>query len=115
MKVSQLQDLLHLKVACGARGLNREIKGGYCGDLLSDVMANSPQSAVWLTIQAHQNIVAVALLKEMAAIILVNGHLPNDETKVKADEEGIPILLSPLPAFHLSGQLYEAGIGKRVG
>ena len=115
MKVSQLQDLLHLKVACGARGLNREIKGGYCGDLLSDVMGNSPQSAVWLTIQAHQNIIAVALLKEMAAIILVNGHLPNDETKVKADEEGIPILLSPLPAFDLAGQLYKAGIGKTVG
>ncbi len=115
MKVSQLQDLLHLKVATGTGGLERERKEGYCGDLLSDVMANSPQSAVRLTIQSHQNIVAVALLKEMAAIILVNGRLPDDETKAKADEEGIPILLSPLPAFHLAGRLYEAGIGKRVG
>ena len=115
MKVSQLKDLLHAEVASGTRGLDREIKEGYCGDLLSDVIANSPQSAVWLTIQSHQNIVAVALLKEMAAIILVNGHLPDEGTKAKADEEGIPILLSPLPAYHLAGQLYEAGIGKTVG
>ncbi|MCK5641104.1 MAG: serine kinase, partial [Gammaproteobacteria bacterium] len=67
---------------------------------------------VWLTIQGHQNILAVAVLKEMAAIILVNGRLPDDDTKAKADDEGIPILVCDLPAYQLAGQLYEAGIGK---
>ena len=45
-------------------------------------------------------------------IILVNGRLPDDDTKAKSDEEGIPILLTPLPVFELTGRLYEAGIGK---
>ena len=115
MKVRELQDLFDLKVAAGAKGLDQEIMDGYCGDLLSDVMANSTESAVWMTTQAHQNIVAVAVLKDLAAIILVNGRLPDDETKVKAEDEGIPILLSPLRAYQLAGKLYEAGIGKAVG
>jgi hypothetical protein len=111
MKVEKIRDLFQLDVAAGEKGLDREATGGYCGDLLSDVMANSSSGFLWLTIQSHQNIVAVAVLRELGAIILVNGRLPDEETKAKADEEGIPILLSPLPAYKLAGQLYEAGIG----
>jgi predicted transcriptional regulator len=114
MNINKIQDFFHLELAAGREGSGREVKGGYCGDLLSDVMANSTQGAVWLTIQSHQNIVAVAVLKELAAIIMVNGRLPDEDTKAKADDEGIPILLSHLSAYELAGQLYEAGIGKTV-
>ncbi|MGD2125339.1 MAG: hypothetical protein PVG99_04620 [Desulfobacteraceae bacterium] len=115
MKVAEVQKILKLQAATGEKGLDREATGGYCGDLLSDVMANATQGALWLTIQSHQNIVAVAVLKELAAIILVNGRLPDEETKVKAEDEGIPILLSPLPAYQLAGRLYELGIGRTEG
>ena len=115
MKVKTLQDLLHLEVAAGSRGLDREVTGAYCGDLLSDVMANSTRGAVWLTIQSHQNIVAVAVLKELAGIILVNNHIPDEETKAKAEDEGIPIFSSPLRSYELACILYEAGVGKIAG
>ena len=111
MKVKDIQELFHLEVASGEKGLDREVTGGYCGDLLSDVMANSTKGAVWLTIQGHQNAVAVALLKELAAIILVNNRLPDEDTRAKSDEEGIPILLTPFPAYGLTGRLHQAGIG----
>ncbi|MBN1104409.1 MAG: serine kinase [Deltaproteobacteria bacterium] len=101
-----------MELVAGAKGLDREVAGGYCGDLLSDVMANSTVGGVWLTIQSHQNIVAVGVLRELAAIILVNGRNPDEDTKNKADEEGIPLLLSSLTAFHLAGRLYELGIGR---
>jgi predicted transcriptional regulator len=112
VKVREIQSLLNMEVAAGAKGLDREVAGGYCGDLLSDVMANSTMGGVWLTIQSHQNIVAVGVLRELAAIILVNGRRPDEDTKNKADEEGIPLLLSPLTAFRLAGRLYEVGIGR---
>ena len=115
MTVEELRGLCQLEVAAGVKGLARQVSGGYCGDLLSDVMANSTRGAVLLTIQGHQNVIAVAVLKELAAIILVNGRLPDEETKVKAEDEGIPILLSSLSAYQLAGQLYEAGIGKTSG
>ncbi len=112
VNVREIQGLFHLDVATGETGLDREVKGGYCGDLLSDVMANAMEGQVWLTIQSHQNIVAVAVLREIAAIILVNGRLPDEDTKTKAKEEGLPILLSSSTAYQLAGQLYDVGIGK---
>lgn len=112
MNVRDIQDLFHLDAATGETGLDREVKGGYCGDLLSDVMANAMEGQVWLTIQSHQNIVAVAVLREIAAIILVNGRLPDEDTKAKAKEEGLPILLSSSTSYQLAGRLYGAGIGK---
>jgi predicted transcriptional regulator len=115
VNVREIQGLFHLDVATGEKGLDREVKGGYCGDLLSDVMANANEGQVWLTIQSHQNIVAVAVLRELAAIILVNGRLPDENTKTKAEEEGFPILLSPLTAYQLAGRIYGAGIGKTEG
>lgn len=113
MKVKEIQNLFNLEVVSGEKGLDRDITGGYCGDLLSDVMANSTKGAVWLTVQVHQNIVAVAILKELAAIILVNDRQPDEETKTKSEEENIPLLITPLSAYQFAGQLSELGIGKK--
>ena len=84
--------------------------GGHCGDLLSEVMANAPVGCVWMTVQGHQNIVAVAVLKEMAAIILTGGQIPDDETLQKAEEEGIPVLLSPDSSYDIAGRLQAGGV-----
>ena len=114
MKVREIQKEFNLDLVAGEKGLDQDVIGGYCGDLLSDVMANSASGNIWLTIQSHKNILAVALLKEMSGIILVNGHQPDNETRVKADEEGIPILLSPASAYELAGALYSAGIREKT-
>lgn len=110
MKVADLIEQFDLTVAAGESGMDRLVKGGYCGDLLSEIMANAPVGCVWLTIQVHQNIVAVAVLREMAAIILVGGNSPDEGTKAKADQENIPILLTSLDSFSLAGRLHAAGV-----
>ena len=115
MKVREIQERFALSVACGERGLDREVVGGYCGDLLSDVMAHAPKGGIWMTIQSHQNILAVAVLRELAAIVLVNGRTPDQETAKRADEEGIPILVHQGGSFDLAGRLYENGIGRVEG
>lgn len=112
MNVKQIMENFNLELCAGAKGLDREVTGGYCGDLLSDVMANSRSGSIWLTIQSHKNIMAVAVLREVAAVVLVNGHQPDEETKAKADEEGIPLLLSRGPAYQLAGELFNAGVGR---
>ncbi|QTA87404.1 DRTGG domain-containing protein [Desulfonema magnum] len=112
MIVKELTDQLELQIAAGEKGLSREVLDGYCGDLLSDVMGRAPEGCIWLTVQGHQNILAIAVLREMAAIIIVGGHTPDEDTRQKADEEGIPILLWPKSAFELAGRLW-AIIGKK--
>jgi predicted transcriptional regulator len=111
MQVKDLVNQFSLNVVAGEKGLERQIKDGYCGDLLSEIMANAPEGCVWLTIQGHQNIVAVAVLREMAAIIITGGQLPDEETLQKANQEEIPVLLWPNSAYGLAGRLYALGVG----
>jgi predicted transcriptional regulator len=73
-------------------------------------MANAKAGDLWVTLQTHQNIVAVASLKEIAGIIIIGGREPEKATLVKAEEEKIPILLTNLPAFEVVGRLYQMGI-----
>jgi hypothetical protein len=73
-------------------------------------MANAPEGCVWLTIQSHQNIIAIAVLREMACIIITGKHTPDAETISKAESEGIPLLLWPGSAYTLAGSIYLAGI-----
>ncbi|MBT8369795.1 MAG: hypothetical protein KJO34_02460, partial [Deltaproteobacteria bacterium] len=112
MTVKDLAERFGLQVVAGEKGLDRQVEDGYSGDLLSEIMANAPEGCVWLTIQGHQNIVAVAVLREMAAIIITGGQSPDDETLQKADQENIPILLWSDSAYQLAGRLYALGVGK---
>lgn len=110
MNVKEMAEKLGLEVKSGAGQMDREIKGGYASDLMSDVMANSQQGDVWVTLQIHQNIVAVASLRELAAIIIVQGRQPEKDAVEKAEREGIPILVSPFHTFEVVGRLYQMGI-----
>jgi len=110
MKLSEIVKQCNLTLETGDKPLEREVTGGYSSDLLSDVMANSRKGHIWITLQVHPNIIAVAVLKELSAIILVNGRKPDDETISKAQSENVALLTSQLSAFDLAGQLYGMGL-----
>lgn len=110
MTLREIVEKLDLEVKTGSGKLDKEVEEGYVSDLLSDVMAHSKAGDIWITLQVHQNIVAVASLKDLSGIVLINGRQPEEETIRKAEEEGIPIMLSNLPAFELVGKLYNLGI-----
>ena len=106
MKTAELVAKLGLKVVSGANGLEREITGGYTSDLLSDVIGSAREGNVWITLQTHQNVVAVASLKELAAVIIVKGLNAADETIRRSNEENIPVLLTGEDTFTITGKLY---------
>ncbi len=109
MTIEQIVQQLGLDVKA-ADQFNTEVTGGYSGDLISAVMANARQGNVWITWHVHPNIVAAALVVKLAAIIIVSGREPEQETIQKAREEGMPILVSKLPAFEIIGRLHGMGI-----
>lgn len=113
MLIHELVEQFKLEYVAGKGGRERVVRGGYCGDLLSDVMANAAAGNLWITIQSHKNIVGVAVLGELAAILLVNGRRPDEDTLAKAEEEGIPILATPASAFEMAGLLHQALAGGR--
>lgn len=106
MTVREITEKLGLTVCSGEQGLDREVRGGYISDLLSDVMGNAREGQVWITLQTHKNIMAIASLKEVAAIILVKNRKPEEDTAVVSNEEQIPILSTPSDTFEIAGKLY---------
>lgn len=110
MKLKDLIKKFDLKVLSEIYEPEREVSGGYTSDLLSDVIANSKKDNVWITMQTHLNIVAVASLKELTAIIVVMNREIDRDALEKAKEEKILILSTGLTAFQISGKIYESGI-----
>ena len=102
MKVRDILEKLNLKVCSGTAGLNREIKGGYTSDL-----GNAQEGNIWITLQTHKNIMAIASLKELSAIVLVKGYKPEEDTAAESETEGIPILSTPLQTFEITGEIFE--------
>ncbi len=107
MKVSQIIKELNLIVFSGNGGLEKEVSGGYVSDLLSDVMGNASENEIWITLQTHKNVMAVASLKDLAAVILVKGLRPDKDTLDESNNEDLPILGTSLTAFEISGKLYN--------
>ncbi|MBI4710725.1 MAG: serine kinase [Nitrospirae bacterium] len=107
MKLSEIVNKLPLKVNSYSDGLQKDVKGGYSSDLLSDVLANSSEGNVWITLQTNLNIVAVASVKNLAGIIIVGNKKPPEETLKKAGEEKITIMTTTMPAFETAGKIYQ--------
>jgi predicted transcriptional regulator len=107
MNVLELVETLELKVFSGYKGLHKEIDGGYVSDLLSDVMGNAREGQVWITLQTHKNVMAVASLKVLSAVILVNGLDPDADTIAQSDSNNIPILGTIDQTFEMAGKLYQ--------
>ena len=107
MKVKDLVEKLDLTVVSGADGLNKEITSGYTSDLLSDVMGNISSNAVWITLQSHKNVIAIASLKDVSAVIIVNGYRPEEDSMNQSNEEGIPLLTTSMSAFEISAKIFN--------
>jgi predicted transcriptional regulator len=107
MTVAELANTLNLKIISGSNGLHKLITGGYVSDLLSDVMGNANEGQVWITLQTHKNVIAIASLKDLSAVILVKGLMPDTDTINHSETEAIPILSTSEKTFEITGKLYN--------
>lgn len=107
MNAGDIVKTLFLDVKTPGGDLSREVTGCYISDLLSDVMAHAQEGEIWITLQTHPNIVAVAVLKNLAGIIITNQRMPEEDTLRKAEEEHMAIAVSRLSTFETGGRLYQ--------
>ena len=106
MTVKEIIDQLGL-LCLNEANLDTEVSGAYASDLLSDVMGNARSGQVWITMQTHKNVSAIAALKDIPAVIIVRGGVPDDDMLEHAKEEDICILVSQDATFQVCGKLYQ--------
>lgn len=111
MNLQNVIDALNLTPLTEPKDFARiEVTEGYTSDLLSCVMAGAPHGGVWITLQAHTNIIAVAALLDLNAVIISEDAQPEPATIERANDEGITLLATPMKSFEVVGRLWELGL-----
>jgi hypothetical protein len=103
---------LELTVVADTGDMNMPVSGGYASDLLSHVMGQAQAGQIWITMQGHQNIVAVASLVGLAAVVVAGGIEPEEQTAVKAREQEVILCKTSLSAYEAAGRLYRLSLSE---
>ena len=114
MSAAELAELIDGTVVTGPK-LDCVVTGCYVSDLLSDVLASSKKGQFWVTQHTHSNIVAVAAVKGLSAVLVVGGKSMADDTVERATGENVNIITTGLSAFEAAGKIYtlleKEGVG----
>ena len=115
MKVKEMIDALNLKLLTkdvSEDALYADVEGGYTSDLMSNAMGQAKPGEVWVTMQGHQNVAAVASLIGLSAVIVAGDGPVAEDTLHKANMNDVVVLATEEPAFSVIGKLYDLGVGK---
>ena len=107
MTLREMIGKLELTVVAETGALDETVSGGYVSDLLSHVMGQAKAGQIWITMQGHQNIVAVASLVGLAAVIVAGGVEPEEQTVVKARDQEVVLCKTNLSTYEVVGRLYN--------
>lgn len=107
MTVSELCQALKLE-ALALPTPERKIDGVYIGDLLSWVMGRANEGNVWITIMSNVNVIAVATLSDVACVVFAEGVKPDTDLVALANEKGVNLLSSSLPAYETAIAIHGA-------
>ena len=110
MNLKEVAEKLKLEIVTGESAMSADISTGFASDILSDVMAKAPKNSIWVTNQAHQNVIALVFFKSLAGVIIAGGVDLDDEALQKAQEKEIPVLKASANAFEVVGRLYALGV-----
>jgi len=112
MTLAEIAKELELEVLTATQDLDQRTPiAGYASDMLSRVMAHAPRDgALWVTLQSHANIVAVAAVLGLSGIVITEGERPDEQTIAKANQMRIPLLATRQRTFGVVGNLWRLGL-----
>jgi hypothetical protein len=108
--LTQIIEDLKLEPVSSTGTAERTVGGAYAADLLSCVMKGAKRNDVWVTLQCHLNVVAVASLLDLAGVIITEGNRPDAETIARAEKEGVPLMVTVKSTFTVVGELVKLGV-----
>ena len=110
MTLKDIKEILEAEVLVGEDQMDKEVGTAFAADLMSDVLAFAKPGSLLLTGLTNPQVVRTSDILDIAAIILVRGKIPPQETILLAKELKIPILSTRFILFETSGRLHARGI-----
>lgn len=87
--------------------LEFSISKPFCCDLLSIAMSKAPANSAWVTVMGNMNTLAVAVLADVACIILAEGVTLDTAAIEKAKQQDITVLQSNMQVFETALLVHE--------
>ncbi|KAF0195102.1 MAG: hypothetical protein FD169_1557 [Bacillota bacterium] len=109
-KLTEIISALNLTPLTSVKSPDTTVKYAYVSDLLSNVMASCPGNCLWITVQCHINVIGVASLLDVQAVVFSGDVKLTAQVLSKAEEVGVTVLQSSDNAFDLCGRLYDLGL-----
>ena len=110
ISLKEIIEKLKVEPLSSMQSLDRQVAGGYASDLLSCVIKGAKKHSVWVTLQSHVNVVAVASLLGLSGVIVTENNRPDQETLNRAENEGIVLMATPKSTYTVVGQLTALGV-----
>jgi len=110
MKISEIIELVEGKLLTPYANLETTIRGGFAGDLMSDVLASIEPDSVLITGLMNPQVIRTALIADIKLVIFARGKTPSMDTLKLAISERIPVVNTQLGLYEISGRLMKAGL-----
>ena len=105
LTVKELKEKGNMKLLCPEAVPDREVTGCYCGDLLSWVMSRATEGDAWLTVMGNINSIGVAVLADVACIILTENAALDDDALKRAEQNGVVIMRTAKNTYQTAAEL----------
>lgn len=112
MNVDRIVEVTGGRLLTDGKHTRGEVACAYACDMLSWVMSHARAGMALITVQSHMNVVAVASMMEMSAVILPEGIAMEQSVLDKANAEGVAVISTAMTAYEVSGLLYRDGVLK---
>lgn len=109
MKIGDIVKELGLKTLCSG-DMSKDVASVITGDLVSFIVGKAQPGSIWITVQNHLNVAAVAVLKDIPCIIVSSGRPVMDDLKARCEMEDITLLSADESSFSLCSKLAELGL-----
>jgi hypothetical protein len=110
MTLAAAVDVLKAEPVYQPPGDGTLLSGCFAADLMSDVLAFARQGSLLLTGLVTHQTMRTAAIKQLAAVVVVEGKQVGNDMVEAAREEFVPLYRTPLSKYEACGLLLQAGL-----
>ena len=110
LTLREIVPILNARVLCCHERLDTPIKEAFGSDLMSDVLAFSPEGTLLLTGLTNVQVVRTSEISGICGIVFVRGKQPDEKVVELAKQFELPLICTDLPMFDSCGLLFQLGL-----
>jgi predicted transcriptional regulator len=110
MTIREVAEIIEGRVICCEDRVSTSVEYAFSSDLMSDVLTIEKENLLLITGLANLQTIRTSEMSDISCIIFARDKKIGEEMISLARENNMILVESPHSVFHISGELYKAGI-----